>query len=122
LNSFIQEYKDNFLKQQKLTYRRIYVSDSENDKLNSKYNQSQSNKDEIEKDFQVEKNASGWLNFYTEKSEEVTDEELSQYISMKLIQKLDGIDKKLDTMKNIMIFWLFLTILGMLVVLLFANH
>ena len=83
MNSFIKEYKDNFLKHQKITYRRTYVSDSENDRLNSKYNNSKSDKNEIEKDYQVEVNASGWLNFYTEQSEEVTDEEFLQYISMK---------------------------------------
>ncbi len=121
MNSFVKEYKDNFLKQQKLTYRRTYVSDSENDKLNSKYNKSESDKDEIRKVFQVEENASGWLNFYTEQSEEVTDEEFSQYISMKLIQKLDSIDDKVDTMKNIMIFWVVLTILSIIGAFLIAS-
>ncbi len=122
MNNIIQVYKDNFIKQQKLTCRRIYVSDSENDKLNSKYNESQSNKDEIEKDFKVEKNASGWYNFYTEQSQDITDEELSQYISMKLIQKLDSIDDKVDTMKNIMIFFVVLTVLGIVGSFLFAIY
>ncbi len=121
MNSFIKEYKDNFLKHQKITYRRTYVSDSENDRLNSKYNNSKSDKNEIEKDYQVEVNASGWLNFYTEQSEEVTDEEFLQYISMKLIQKLDSIDDKVDTMKNIMIFWVVLTILGIIGAFLIAS-
>lgn len=121
MNSFIKEYKDNFLKQQKLTYRRTYVSDSENDRLNSKYNNSESDKNEIEKVYQLEVNASGWLNFYTEQSEEVTDEEFLQYISMKLIQKLDSIDDKVDTMKNIMIFWVVLTIVGIVGAFLIAS-
>jgi hypothetical protein len=118
MNTRVQEYKDNFLKEQKLTYNRIYVSDSENDKLNSEYNKSEINKAEIKKNYRVEENAAGWLNFYTEQSETVTEQELSQYISIKLIQKLDSIDKKLYTMKNIMIFWLVLSIVGILVTLL----
>lgn len=118
MNSFIQEYKDNFLKQQKLTYRRFYLSESENDKLIKIYKK---NKSGVEKDFKVEKDISGRKYFYTEKFETVTDEEVSQYISMKLIQKLDSIDDKVDTMKNIMIFWVVLTILGIVVAFLFAS-
>jgi hypothetical protein len=72
-------------------------------------------KDEIKKIYQVEENASGWLNFYTEQAETVTEEELSQYISMKLIQRLDSIDEKVNTMKNIMIFWVVLSIIGSII-------
>jgi hypothetical protein len=34
---------------------------------------------------------------------------------MKLISRLDGIDEKIDTMKNIMIFWVVLSIVGSLI-------
>ncbi len=55
-------------------------------------------------------------------SEEVTDEELSEYISLKSIQKLDSIDDKLSIIKNIMIFWCVLTALGIISALIILSN
>lgn len=56
----------------------------------------------------------GKLRFYTEESETVTDEELSQYVLLKMLDKLDNLDKKINTMKNIMIFWCALAIISII--------
>ncbi|HEY5583749.1 MAG TPA: hypothetical protein VIK78_04565 [Ruminiclostridium sp.] len=116
MNTRIQKYKDNFLKQQQITYRRTYVSESENEKLTKKYNKSESDENEIKKNFKVEEDSVviGRFRFYTEQSETVTEEEISQYISMKIINRLDSLDEKINTMKGIMIFWVVLTIIGMI--------
>ncbi len=109
MNSYIKNVKDDFLKTHELTFRRIYLSDSENKEVLKKYKK---NPDEIRQLYKVGEDTVGNIRFYTEISEEVSDKELSEYISIKAIQKLDSIDNKLSTIKNIMIFWCVLTILG----------
>lgn len=124
VNTRVQEYKENFLRQQQITYRRKYISDSENQKLFKKYNKSQANKEEIEKDFKIDEDPViiGSIRFYTEETETVTEEEISQYISMKIINRLDSLDHKVNTMKNIMIFWVILYGLGIIGGIFINNH
>lgn len=112
MNSIFQDYKTNFLKEQQLTHKRKYVSDSDNELLYRKYYKSESDKNEVKKDYKIHEDSNGSIKFYTEVSEDISDEELSEYISMKVIQRLDGIDEKLYTIKNIMIFWFILTLVG----------
>lgn len=111
MNNSVQQYKDKFLKQHQLTYKRIYLSDSENDKLRRRYETKDADKSEIEKEFKIEENFEG-IRFYTERFEDISDEEISQYISLRTIQKLESIDEKLYTIKNILIFFLIISIIG----------
>lgn len=71
-------------------------------------------KKEVEKDFKVETDMVGKMRFYTEESETVTDEELSQYVFLKMLDKLANLDMKINIMKNIMIFWCVLTIISII--------
>jgi hypothetical protein len=124
MNARIQKYKDDFLKQQEITYRRIYVSNSENEKLLKRYNKSEEYEEEIRKNYKVDEDSVvvGNIRFYTEESESVTEEEINQYISMKIINRLDNLDEKVDLIKNIMIFWVILSIVGMIGAFLIATY
>ncbi len=111
MNSYIKNIKEDFIKTQELTCRRIYLSDTENKEVLKKYKQ---NPDEIRQLYKVAEDTVGNLHLYTEISEEITDKELSEYIFLKSIQKLDSIDDKLSIIKSIMAFWCVLTVLGII--------
>ncbi len=119
MNSYIKKFKDDFLKTHELTFRRIYLSDSENKEVLKKYKR---NPDEIRELYKVEEDTVGNIHFYTEISEEITDKELSEYVSLKSIQKLDSIDDKLLIIKNIMLFWCVLTVVGIFCIFIILNN
>ncbi len=114
MNTKIQKYKNNFLNERNLTISRLYVSDSENEVMLKKCKKSKNDRIEIESQYKTETDLNGKVRFYTEEAEEVSDEELSQYIAMKTLDKLSKLDEQVYIIKNIMIFWLVLTIIGIL--------
>jgi uncharacterized protein YaaW (UPF0174 family) len=111
VNSFIKNYKENFLKKQKITYRKLYLSEEDNEKVAERYKKDTA---EVNREYKSEVDTEGKKYFYTEKFEEATDEEISLFVKMKLVEKLNDIDYKLYTMRFIMIFGFILTIIGML--------
>lgn len=119
MNSYLKKFKDDFLKTHELTFRRIYLPNSENKEVLKKYKK---NPDDIRQLYKVAEDTVGNIHFYTEISEEITDKELSEYISLKSIQKLDSIDAKLSIIKNIMIFWCVLTVLGIISALIILSN
>lgn len=46
---------------------------------------------------------------------QLNDEEFKIYLGMKQVDKLNELDNKLRTIKNIMIFWVILTIIGLII-------
>lgn len=121
MNSNIKNLKDDFIEKQGLNISRKYVDESEYNDLLEKYRTRLGKKEVLEK-YQVEEDESYNIKFYTEEPEETSDEELSQYISLKLIEKLESLEKKQETMKSIMIFWFVLTIIGIICVVYFGYQ
>ena len=113
MNTIVQNYKENFVKENGLDKSRKYVIGEEYAELLKKY-KSRATKNEVLENYEVEEDESYNIKFFTEVPEEISEDELSKYISMKTVEKLNGIDYKVNIIKNIMIVLLLLTILGIL--------
>lgn len=53
---------------------------------------------------------------------EVSDEERNNYIQMSLLDSIRMLNNKINTMKNIMIFWVVLTVIGIIGVIYSAQQ
>ena len=112
MNNVFETYKKEFIKKH---LSKNYVSDEVNQELNKKYYSSEISQKEITEKYKFERDSdpgSSNLYFYTEGASEITDTEFSQYISMKIIDRMREMDNKINTIKNILVFWFILTIIG----------
>ena len=115
MKSKIQFIKEGFIKKNELDIIKNYLNNDENEKVLKKYNLSDDDEAEVLKQYKKETDMSGKIRFYTEQSQgQITDDELQQYINFKMIHRLDNMESTLYTIKNILVFWLILTIIGLI--------
>ena len=114
MNLRIQDIKQKFIEQENLNTRKVYLSDIENEQVLRKFNTSDFDEAEVREKYKTETNADGKIRFYSEQPQgETTDEELQQYSNLKIATRIDSIDSTLSTIKYILVFWLVLTIIGL---------
>jgi hypothetical protein len=113
MNTNIENFKEAFIEKQGLNTSRKYVDEAEHKLLLDKY-RTRSGKKEVLENYEVEEDEGYNVRFYTEEEEETSDQELFQYVSLELLEKIDNLEKKQETMKNIMILWFILTVIGII--------
>lgn len=114
MNKTFEKFKEKFLTNNELNYERICVSEEENKKLNDFAFFSPTAKEaKILNDYYKDVDERGRY-FYKKVPADISDEEIKQYAIMKSLEVLKSMDKKLDTIKNIMIFWLVLSIISII--------
>lgn len=59
--------------------------------------------------------------YYKKMPLNIDDSELAPMIQLKIYEKLQQIDNKQETIKNIMVFWLIITIIGLAVVVIWVK-
>ena len=125
MNANLEEYKKKFVQKFELTIKKNYVIEEENQELTRKYSRSDKEARQILKEYKVESesNELGFhsYRFYKEEAIEISDSEISEYISIKMLnytiamQESQNIMKEhQNTMKNIMIFWFITTIISLI--------
>lgn len=112
MNPNINEYREAFLQQHGLTKTKVYASKEETEILKQKYNSYDTRK-EVLKEYKVEDYLYGTVRFYKEVELETNDEEISQFITFKTLELMQSMEQKQNTIKNIMIFWVTLTIISL---------
>ncbi len=109
----LEKYRDQFIEDNDY-HEKIYLPEDEQEKLNQKIienNYKESNPFEI---YYYEETEDGLYKFYDKKPKEVSDAELNQYISIKMLELTKSMNEKQSTIQGILVFWLILTIISLL--------
>ena len=112
MNKIIEEYRKKFIIENDF-YEKVYLTDEEQEKLNQLVHNGFENEESPFKKYKYENIGSSKYKFYEAKPIEVSDSELNQYISMKMLDLTKEMNDKQSTIKNIMVFWVILTIISL---------
>ena len=103
-----EQYRKKFIEENDF-YEKEYLPEEEQEELRKRFEEN-----EIEDNpYEYERTENGFR-FYVKKPAEVSESILNQYILMKTLDYTKAMDEKQNTMKNIMIFWLILTIINLI--------
>lgn len=115
MNMMLEKCREKFIEDNDY-YEKVYLPEEEQERLNQKiierdYNEGEENP--FNK-YSYEETEDNLYKFYEKKPMHIPDSELNQYISLKMLELTKAMDEKQKTMKNIMIFWLILTIISLI--------
>lgn len=121
MNKVVKKLKDEFLENNELLFEKVPVSKEENKELEKKYHYgSTSEHEKINEEYLIEDKIDGKA-FYKKKPIDITDDELKEFMFITVHDIIRESNKNISTMKNIMIFWLILTIINLVSILYFAS-
>lgn len=113
MNTVVEKYRNRFVKENRLSIKKIYVSEEESQKI-KKINARTLHTEEESKILNEHKYDDVGIYKEEQSDEVISDSELNQFISMKMFDMTESMVKNQDTIKNIMIFWLVLTIMSLI--------
>ncbi len=112
----LEKYRDQFIEDNDY-YEKVYLLEDEQEKLNQQIIENNYKESNPFEEYYYDETEDGLYKFYEKKPKEVSDAELNQYISIKLLELNKSMNEKQSTIQGILIFWLILTIISLLITL-----
>lgn len=113
MNKLLEDYREQFIEEND-HYEKVYLSKYEQDRLNQQVIEKNYKEGNPFEEYYYEETEDDLYRFYDTKPMEVSDSELNQYISMKMLEVTKEMNEKQNTIKDILIFWLILTIISII--------
>lgn len=109
----LEKYRDEFSEDNDY-YEKVYLPEDEQQKLNQQVIEDNFKESDPFELYYCEETEGNLYRFYEKKPKEVSDAELNQYISLKMLELTKAMNEKQNTIQIILIFWLILTIISLL--------